>query len=184
MPSDLIAQAAYARRIGISAQLLAHHIKVGNVAVHGEHRKISIAEADAALRDIVKPANIPNATRVASSGKAAAGGARLAPSEGVPLTLHEARAERARQDAARSALAREKERIELDLLRGSVVALSEVEREWAAALTILRSRLIAIPSKVAARIAATSDPAVARDILDEEIRFALDELSKGSATAG
>jgi len=176
MSDDLISQAAYARRVGISAQLLAHHVKVGNVAVHGDQRRVSIAEADAALRDVIKVSKIPGGP---AEPKAAIAGNGAAKS----LTLHEARAERARQDAVRAGLAKEKEQIELGLLRGSVVRLADVEREWSTALAILRSRLIAIPSKVASRAAAEADPMLVRDMIEEEIRFALDELSSGGRAA-
>lgn len=170
MPRTLISQAAYARRIGVSPQLLAHHIKVGNIEPHGERRLICIEEADTALKDVIRSAKVPEQ----KSAVAPISGER-------PSTLHEARAEKARQDAARSALARERENIELEMLKGRVVPLAEVEREWGGALAILRSRLISIPSRLAARVAATSNPRVAQDLMDDEIRAALEELSGASA---
>lgn len=169
MPRTLISQAAYARRIGVSPQLLAHHIKVGNVEAEGERRLICIEDADAALKDIVKPAKMPLA---ANAGKSADDALR-------PATLHEARAEKARQDAERSALAKEREAIELEILKGRIVEVGEVEREWGAALAILRSRLIAIPSRVASRASSASNPHVVQDLIDAEIRAALEELSGG-----
>lgn len=174
MPDDLISQAAYARRVGISAQLLAHHIRVGNVAVHGEQRRISIGEADAALREIIKAAKIP--------GKAAAKAVAVNDAPKV-LTLHEARAERARHDAVRSALAKEKEELELGLMRRSMVPLAEVEKEWSAALGILRARLIAIPAKIAPGAAAERDPVLICKMIEEEIWLALNELSGRSEAA-
>ena len=156
----------------MSPQLLAHHIKVGNVEAEGERRLICIEDADAALRDIVKTAKMPGAADAVCAGKSADGALR-------PATLHEARAEKARQDAERSALAKEREAIELEILKGRIVEVGEVEREWGAALAILRSRLIAIPSRVASRASSASNPHVVQDLIDAEIRAALEELSGG-----
>lgn len=171
MSGALISQAAYARRVGISAQLLAHHIKVGNVQTHGELRKINYVEADESLQGVIKKANIPSPAASASEP------APQSPSGDKILTLHEARAERARQDAARAKLAKEKEAIELGLLQGAIVMAADVEREWSGLLSVLRSRLISIPSKIAARAAAENSPQIVQSLLDAEIRMALEELS-------
>lgn len=182
MSGDLIAQAAYARRVGISPQLLNHHIKTGNVPVHGEHRKVSISEADAALRDILRVGVISESTQKSAAPDDAEKKIEVAP-EPKSLTLHEARAERARQDAVRAKLAKEREEIELALLKGEVVRSADVELEWVAILSALRSRLLAIPSSAAARVAAISDIAAVRTFLDDAIRLALDDLSTGRVDA-
>lgn len=175
MSGDLISQSAYARRVGISPQLLHHHIKTGTVPVHGDQRRVSVAEADDALRDVL---NVGVVAKVASIATPPVAGSKAAEAgEAKVLTLHEARAERARQDAVRARLAKEKEEIELALLKGAVVRLGEVEAEWTAVLGALRSRLLAIPAKAAARVAAMSDPSAVKAFLDDEMRLALDELS-------
>lgn len=183
MSGDLIAQAAYARRVGISPQLLGHHIKIGNVPVHGMHRKVSISEADDALRDILSVGAIAKFP-APETAPSMASKPDAADPEIKTLTLHEARAERARQDAVRARLAREKEEIELALLKGEVVRVADVELEWAAILAALRSRLLAIPSASAARVAAISDLAAVKSFLDDAIRLALDDLSSGRIEPG
>lgn len=175
MSDDLISQAQYARRVKISAQLLAHHIRVGNVPTHGENRKVSISEADAALRDVLKRGEIPAGVTDKRTPPA--------PVAKGQMTLHEARAERARHDAARSKLAREKEEIELSLLKRDVVLIGDVEREWVEALSILRGRLIAIPAKVAGRVGSNSTPTALQALIDAEIRQALEELNGGGTAA-
>lgn len=177
MSGDLISQSAYARRVGISPQLLHHHIKAGTVPVHGDQRRVSIAEADDALRDVLKVGVVAKVAPVAVAPVVASKAVEAG--EAKVMTLHEARAERARQDAVRAKLAKEKDEIELALLRGAVVRLGEVEAEWTAMLGALRSRLLAIPAKAAARVAAMSDPTAVKAFLDDEMRLALDDLSGG-----
>ena len=62
--------------------------------------------------------------------------------------------------------------------RGDLVAASDVEARWTAVLTELRSRLLAVPSRVGGRAAhfTTAD----LDIIDREIRDALKELADGN----
>lgn len=175
MSGTLISQAAYARRVKISPQLLAHHIKVGNVDVHGDRRLICVEDADAALRDVIRVAGIPAAEKSSRpESEPPKTGDRVA-------TLHEARAERARQDAQRAEIAKRREEIELGLLSGRIVYLDDVEAEWASRLAGLRSRLISIPSRIAGRVAAEPNPQIVREMLDDEIRLALEDISNGRA---
>lgn len=63
--------------------------------------------------------------------------------------------------------------------RGDLVSASDVEARWTAVLTELRSRLLAVPSRVGGRAAhfTTAD----LEIIDREIRDALKELADGNA---
>lgn len=61
-------------------------------------------------------------------------------------------------------------------IRGELVPAGEVEARWRGVLTALRSRLLAVPSRVRSRVPHLSQTEV--DALDGEIRDALVELSE------
>jgi phage terminase Nu1 subunit (DNA packaging protein) len=84
------------------------------------------------------------------------------------LNLTEQRARLAREQANIAGLKASK-------LRGELVPVSEVEARWRGVLTAVRSRLLAVPSRVRSRaphLAATDV-----EIVDKEIREALEELA-------
>ena len=59
-------------------------------------------------------------------------------------------------------------------MRGELVPAADVEREWTAIVTDLRQRLLAIPSRVGAKLPLSREAVAA---LDQEIRAALTALS-------
>ncbi len=81
--------------------------------------------------------------------------------------------------AERAALLKtQRQRAEFQLAQelGKWVELSDVERNWASALRTLRSGVMAIPARVAARV-----PGLSREFLyemDQEVREALTELAR------
>ena len=70
----------------------------------------------------------------------------------------------------------EKAALDNDKTRGLLLPADEVERAWAAILVNLRANLLAVPARVSAR---TALPRETVQILDSEVRQALEELSNG-----
>lgn len=86
-------------------------------------------------------------------------------------TLTSERARLAKEQADVMALKAAKE-------RGELVPAAEVAAKWKAILTALRSRFLGIPSRVRSQIPNLSRVEV--DLIDDEIRDALEELSNVS----
>ena len=83
-------------------------------------------------------------------------------------------AERARFIRARADLAE----MEAEEKRGAVIAAEEVEAAWIAVLALLRTRLLALPDRLAPQLHAESGPAGVRDLLRGAFREALEELAE------
>ncbi|WP_158644531.1 hypothetical protein [Paracoccus jeotgali] len=81
----------------------------------------------------------------------------------------ELKAEKLRLTRAQATAQEQKNR----LAAGEMVAVSEVRAEWVTVATDLRSQILAIPPRVAARAGLNLDAAV---ILEEEMRLALEGL--------
>lgn len=83
-------------------------------------------------------------------------------------------AERARFIRARADLAE----MEAAQRRGAVIAAEDVEAAWIAVLALLRTRLLALPDRLAPQLHAEDGPAGVRDGLRGAIREALEELAE------
>lgn len=82
--------------------------------------------------------------------------------------------ERARFIRARADLAE----MEAETMRGGVIAAGDVEAAWIAVLALLRTRLLALPDRLAPQLHAEAGPAGVRDVLRDAIREALEELAE------
>lgn len=174
----LISQSAYARRIGITPQGLEYHIKRGTVALIGPKRLVCIEDADASMREHKHPSyERPGASVVPVGDGVERPQAKPVGEKPKTETLHESRANKAREDAKRSKIAREKEEIELAALRGGMVRVADVTSEAVAAYLIVRTKLLAIPTKIAGRVALMKDPHAIRAMLEDTIKESLDEIS-------
>jgi hypothetical protein len=78
-----------------------------------------------------------------------------------------------------SLAAAELKEIQLAEKRGSLVSIEAVQEVLADELTAVRSRLLAIPGRLAGRLAIVSDPAEVEAAIAEEVRGALSELTAG-----
>jgi phage terminase Nu1 subunit (DNA packaging protein) len=81
-----------------------------------------------------------------------------------------ARVQKTRADAALA-------EIEVEKARDQLVYADDVRAAWANVLTALRAKLLAIPAKASAQMAAETDKAVIQDYLDTQVRDALEELA-------
>jgi terminase small subunit / prophage DNA-packing protein len=100
--------------------------------------------------------------RPASGGHAAGGSKSTGPAD---LAEEKARLTKAQADLAE---------MKLDAARGVLVPAADVDREWRNVLAAVRSRLLAVPS----RLRQVMDAEAAREA-DVEIRAALNELGNG-----
>ncbi|MFE8032268.1 hypothetical protein [Thiohalocapsa marina] len=82
--------------------------------------------------------------------------------------LERARLDRARADLAELALAQK---------RGELLAASDVEENWTSMVLNARSKLLALPSKLAHELAGTRDPAEVASRLKTAVYQALEELA-------
>jgi len=83
-------------------------------------------------------------------------------------------AERARFIRARADLAE----MEAEEKRGAVIAVEDVEAAWIAVLALLRTRLLALPDRLAPQLHGAATPAAVRDVLRSAVREALEELAE------
>ncbi len=83
-------------------------------------------------------------------------------------------AERARFIRARADLAE----MEAEEKRGAVIAAGDVEAAWIAVLALLRTRLLALPDRLAPQVHGATTPAAVRDVLRGAVREALEELAE------
>ncbi|MCQ4188115.1 hypothetical protein [Methylocystis suflitae] len=67
--------------------------------------------------------------------------------------------------------------LEYDRESGLVVEIEDVGRQFGAELSTLRTKLLALPSKVAPRVALLSSPKEVRALVEQEIRDALTALT-------
>jgi hypothetical protein len=71
-----------------------------------------------------------------------------------------------------------KTEFEVAKLKGTLIDAYEAAVEWGTMITSARNRALLIPSKIAPKVAATSDVVSCQEILDREIRSFLTELSE------
>jgi len=69
--------------------------------------------------------------------------------------------------------------IQLAEKRGSLVPIEAVQAKWTDECVAMRSRLLAIPSRLAGQLAIVSDAAEIERVIHDEVRGALTELSAG-----
>ena len=94
------------------------------------------------------------------------------PASGRAPALAEASKQRARLAAAQADL----NELKAAKIRGELVEASAVEAEWANVLRVVRAGMLAVPSRVAARLPHLSRTDVAE--IDAEIRAALAEVGQ------
>ena len=157
---ELVSRKEYARRRGVSPNAVRYAIETGRITlVNG---KLDPKRADREWRqntDQSKPRN-----SVTGRPGAGVGGRRR-----VPLTYQEARARRERVKA-------EREELELQIRRGAFLRRVDVERAAFEVGRRVRDQMIALPDKLDATLAASTDPAEVHRILLEEIERACSEL--------
>ena len=183
----------YARHRQVTLRAVQKAIEAGRIATVGEApaRKIDSDQADRDWRANTDPAaqsllysagpaattaGASNTTPEAEAGMAAGPGTAAnavpgiteAETEDEPAPADqtsEYRAERAMRERIR----RQRDEIELDELRGSVVPLADAELTVFTAFRTLRDSLLQVATRIKDRCAATSDPFMVEQIIEAEI---------------
>jgi len=171
LSQKLLSIRAYARQKNVSDTAVRKHIKSGLVKLHG--KKIDPEEADAALKQGIDP------------GQSEGGNAKLAggvkPTKevksGQMVSLYEARTARANFAARREKIAVEREKMALDVKRGKLIERSEVERVWFEKARLIRDGVLNIPDRLASLLASVSDPHKVHQLLDTELKKALNDVA-------
>jgi phage terminase Nu1 subunit (DNA packaging protein) len=90
-------------------------------------------------------------------------------------------------EARQRKLAAEAEMAEIELAkaRADVVRIDDVARQWDAILSGVRTRLLALPTKVAPMVAVENDQSIVKEMIEDGVYSALGELAAGlSDSAG
>ena len=93
------------------------------------------------------------------------------------MTLHDARTIKAREDAQRAQISKEREALELAQMRGELIEIAEVARMVSDEYAAIRAKLLSLPSKLASPLAAESTVSGCQALLVQSIREALRELT-------
>lgn len=99
--------------------------------------------------------------------------AKKAPDEEDPRSL-------AAAQKAREWIRVGKEDMLLRKMRGELLPKDEVEQSWSSMVSAARSRLLLVPDKIAAKVAAVSNVLEVRAIIDAEIKEALSALAESN----
>lgn len=164
MASELISQAEYARRRGVSPQAVSLAVRAGRIPT--SRGKINRRAADRAWRantDQAKPRNSVNGQprAVRTNGKATSYAANRASRE-----LYQAKITR----------------MEYEELMGQLVRVDVVRATWFRRARQARDLVLAIPDRLAPVLAACSDAFEVQRILAEELRRACEELNREPET--
>jgi len=88
------------------------------------------------------------------------------------VSIDEARQRKAAAEAELS-------EIELAKARAAVVSVDDVAKQWQSILSGVRTRLLAVPTKVAPMVAVESDQTIVKGLIEDGVHTALGELSAG-----
>jgi len=159
-----------ARLIGCSPQTVRNWIRAGELEAHQGKGgiKVEVAQATAlGKRRGFEPADKPRGRgRPVTTGTTTTSDAAITAGE-------QYQASRARKEAALA----DKHELELEIRRGQLVSVDEIKPLWFDAVRTARSRLLGVPERVAAELAAIDEPQAVRVILEESIRDALESLA-------
>ncbi|MCB2190340.1 MAG: hypothetical protein KQI62_02170 [Deltaproteobacteria bacterium] len=164
---ELISQAEYSRRRGVTRQAVSKWVKQGTIPIDPETKKIDPAAADAALE-----ANLDTSKQ--RDSKPGPVKARAPKGEGDNEARPESTLTKARTQ--REIIQAQRAKVELDLLQGTVVKTQLVEDSTFEAGRLFRDQLRGLPAKLAKRLAVAATPVECSEILTEEIDLILGEL--------
>jgi hypothetical protein len=176
----LVSIREFARQRKVNESTIRKHIKRGLIQLHGrgKGKGIDPAEASARLAKNIDPTRMQAGNaKLAKTGPAMAAAQPLEQSPKI-LNLFEAREERARFQAKREELAAEKEKIELESLKGKFIAADQAGKILSKAVIVIRQKILAIPSKAAPQLRMATTTQECRELLEAFIHDALRELAR------
>jgi phage terminase Nu1 subunit (DNA packaging protein) len=151
-----VTQSALARRLNVTRQAV-HDLVKRRVLEPDANGLIDLDLAKHALERKTRP-----------SGKTAAALEPPAPADQETHHAARTRRERAEADLAELKLAEQ---------RGEVIRTAAVRATWAASLASARDRLLTVPDRCAAVLAAEGNPQRVHELLTKEIHAAMSELA-------
>ena len=185
-----LTQAQLARELNVSRQAIHKHVNAGTL-VMGEDGKIDLDQARQAMQTLH-----PGAKTVQALGDSAPLAAAAAPApshvviptqatqflgdadeHGMPTNYHIARTLREAEEARIARLKREE-------MEGKLIRTDAVRAAWSKRITSARDALLQIPHRLAPVLAAESDMERVAHLLEDELRNALAELSRGEEVQG
>jgi hypothetical protein len=183
---ELVSQAEFARRIGVSPQYVSKMIKKGVIKLRS--KKVDVQQATDALAATREPAR--------SSSALLDGAAKTTSGDISSLSLEQLLVLRERisssspaeqsasQDLLDARLANERHKARLNELKvrreeGSLVDAEQVALDFANVAAIVQQKMRTIPVRIAAQVLACTTEAEARSLLSREIDIALSSLADG-----
>lgn len=170
-----ITQAEYARVRGVSRQAIWQAIRTGRLTAR-EDGRIELSKADAELLDNTDFSQVRlfageprTAARAPIEPPRTAAPPKPARARGPARTFNAARTEREEFQAQIA-------RMDLDERRGLLVEAAAVRRVQLGIARAARNLLLSLPSRIADKLAAISDPDECRRVLLEEIRAICEEV--------
>ena len=164
---ELISQKEWAIQQGFSPQYVTTLIKLGVVipVLHGKHRMIDPAQADAGLTAFQDPAR-------KKKRKNATPEQAVASQDNTNTAKIHAKAKAANEIKKGKLLD-----FELKVQDRELVSAAEVESDAFKIARTVRDRILQVPDRIAATLAAEMDSQAVRRILEDELRIALKALT-------
>jgi transcriptional regulator with XRE-family HTH domain len=183
---ELVSQAEFARRIGVSPQYVSKMVKNGVIKLRS--KKVDVQQATNALAATREPAR--------SSSALLDGAVKTTSGDISSLSLEQLLVLRERisssspaeqsasQDLLDARLANERHKARLNELKvrreeGSLVDAEQVALDFANVAAIVQQKMRTIPVRIAAQVLACTTEAEARSLLSREIDIALSSLADG-----
>jgi phage terminase Nu1 subunit (DNA packaging protein) len=172
---ELMTRAAYARRVDVAARTIGKYCQKGVIPLHND--MINPDEADAALKKyLVDPIG---------SGKHDLNTGKLAVDDGSPNEEGAGGRKQKLNNIGYTEARTEEKKLKIELLelevslrKGQMVLTKDVEFAAFTAAREIRDRMLNIPDRVAAIVAAETDEVTVRDIITEHIENELTSLIK------
>ena len=161
----IVTRKAFAAELGINVSRVAHYVRRGMPVVDGGvDRQVAL--------DWVERNIIPQSGRNANKGASRVKQLRHRQVRAVEEELLDPSQERARRDRA----ATRRLELENELREGQLLPADEVRSAWTRIITLMRTNLLALPAKLASRLAGRPAPEV-QEILMQEVRDILTALA-------
>ena len=161
-----MSQADYARHRNVNRSHISRLAKRGILVMRG--KLVDVAASDAVLDDKPVDQVLPESHVAAQTARPAADAGGPAPQPG---NFAQAR-------TAEMVFRARLRKLEFETKSGRFLSSDEVKVKWYTVVRQIRDKVLAIPAKLAPQLAALSDPAEIRDLLDGEIIAILKSLQE------
>jgi phage terminase Nu1 subunit (DNA packaging protein) len=164
--AQLVSLRQGARALNIALSTLQHHVKRGNVTLIDGKVDVEVAQIQLS-RNVDQAQSIKGAQNLGTGATAGSAGEGR---ESGGLWREKERSEKARAQLME---------LELAEREGKLVSADDVRRATTQKARIARDAMLSLPSRVAAELAAETDPGKVHDRLAVEIRKICEEIAAG-----